>query len=73
MNPDHQECLDKHERIQTLEEVVFGNPRIGEKGMKQKVDEMHEILVQFKGLKGFFGGIVLVGAVLVALKTWIFK
>lgn len=66
------DCKDKHERIQTLEEVVFGNPKIGEKGMKQKVDEMHEILTQLKGIRGFFGIVVLIGATLVALKMWVF-
>lgn len=64
---------DRHNRIVTLEEVVFGNSKTGDKGMKQKVDEMHDILTQFKGVKGLFGMVLLVSSVLIALKMWIFN
>lgn len=69
----NKDCGDKHERIVILEEVVFGNPKTGDKGMKQKVDEMHDILTQFKGVKGLFGMVLLVSSVLVALKMWLFS
>lgn len=73
MEHNNENSSDQHERLTTLEEVVFGNVRTGEKGMKQKVDEMHEVLIGFKGVKGFFGAVVLIGAVLFAIKAWIFK
>ena len=43
--------------VTTLKTVVFGNKELGEKGMKEKVDEMHEILIQARGIGGFFSGI----------------
>lgn len=57
--------------VLVLKEVVFGNEKTKEKGMKEKVDEMHEILVQLKGIKGLFGIILLIGATIITLKTWL--
>lgn len=56
-----------------MREVVFGNQRTGEKGIKQKVDEMHEILTQAKGWKSLGIIIVLIGASFAVLKEWIMK
>lgn len=58
------------EEIQTLNDVIFGNPRTGEKGMKMKVDEMHELLVQAQGWKKLGYSILLIAAVIAALKGW---
>lgn len=57
-----------------LERAVFGDKDLNEMGMKEKVDEMHRMLVQAKGVTGFFtglrGGLMLLLAV-VAVIGWI--
>lgn len=72
-----ERCL-KTERIETLEEVIFGNPRTGEMGMKAKVDEIHTLLIQAKGLGGFIGGLrgglttlIVLTAAIAWFKGWI--
>lgn len=64
--------------IKILQHVIFGNDETEEIGMKQKVDEIHTMLVQAKGLGKFFGGIkgtlgflLVVGAVVTLIKSWI--
>jgi hypothetical protein len=64
----NDECTD--DRIDTIEEVIFGNPKTGEKGMKEKVDEMHELLLQAQGWKKLGYSILLIAGVLAALKGW---
>lgn len=65
---EQEQCQNEHERIQTLEEVVFGNERTGELGIKQKVDEIHEILVQAKGLKGVLYLLIAIGGAIAMVK-----
>lgn len=64
--------------VKILQHVVFGNEESHEKGMKEKVDEIHDMLIQAKGLSKFFGGVrgtlgllLVVGAVITLIKTWI--
>ena len=59
------------DKIDTLNHVIFGNKETMEKGMKEKVDEMHEILIAFRGIPKILGIIVLVGAALLTVKGWI--
>lgn len=55
---------DEVERIKTIEHVIFGDDKIGELGMKKKVDEMHEILITLKnGRKGLLWAASLVAAI----------
>ncbi len=61
-----------------IEHVLFGNKEIGEMGMKDKVDKMYELLIQSRGVLGFFTGIrgPIMGAIALAtfigwLKGWI--
>ena len=68
-----EHIVAEEQRVETIESVIFGNEKIGEIGMKKKVDEMHEILVQFKGIKGLFGIIILIGLVVATLKGWVIK
>lgn len=63
---------EHRDRIDTLEGVVFGNPKTGEKGMKTKVDEMHDILTQAKGVKGVLYILIAIGGAIAVLKGWIF-
>lgn len=59
--------------VNTLKRVVFGDSESKEEGMKQKVDEIHTILVQAKGIKGLFGTLILISATITVLKMWILK
>lgn len=63
--------------VTTLKTVVFGNKELGEKGMKEKVDEMHEILIQARGIGGFFSGIkgflgifIIIATAIIIIKGW---
>lgn len=58
----------RNKDFEDMQEVIFGNAKTGEKGMKQKVDEMHEILVQAKGLKGFLVILIIIGGAIAVLK-----
>lgn len=58
--------------------VLFGNEATKEIGMKDKVDEIHMLLVQAKAVGGFFGGIkslagwlLLIGAIIALAKGWL--
>lgn len=62
-----------------INRVLFGDD-INEKGMKDKVDEMHSILMSARGVGGFFNGIkgilgwlLLVGAIVALIKGWFFS
>jgi hypothetical protein len=68
---DQKPTLEDH--VETLNEVIFGNPKTGEKGMKSKVDEMHEMLIQAKGLRGFLYVIIAIGGAAAILKGWFVK
>ena len=55
---------EEAERIKTIEHVIFGDERMGELGMKKKVDEVHEILMTIKnGRKGLLWAASLVAAI----------
>jgi len=62
-----------HQRIDRL---LFGNEKEGEKGMKQKHDEMYDFLMSYKHVTGFFGGfgstikwVLLVAGLITMLKS----
>lgn len=67
---DEKQCATRVEQHDTLWEVVFGNEKTNDKGMKQKVDEMHEMLVQAKGLKNILGILISLGAAFAIMKGW---
>ena len=52
--------------VKSLNYAVFGNPETLDMGMKKKVDDLHELLVQAQGfgkiLKWTFGAIITIGA-----------
>ena len=90
METDHQLILQIREHLDTFPErqreihdmrmLLFGNAATGEKGMKQKTDEIHDILTQSKGVIAFFGGVrgiltfvIIVGAALTLMKSWLTK
>lgn len=64
---------DHNTRIKRLEHVVFGDEATNEKGMKEKIDEMYDILVQAKGWKSLALIIVLVGGVIAVFKSVFIK
>ena len=71
---DHLNTFPERQReIHEMREVIFGNNRTGEKGMKQKVDEMHEILTRAKGIPWLLGVLILMGGALAVLKGWLMR
>ncbi len=63
----------EEEKLGKLWEAVFGDKESGDKGIKSKVDEMYEMLIQTKGLKSFVGILIMVGALITTLKIWLLK
>ena len=59
--------------VSSLKRTIYGDEKSDEMGMKEKVDEMHIIITQLKGLKWILGSVVLVSATLAALKVIIWK
>lgn len=59
------------DNIAQIRNTLYGNKDIGLVGMSEKLDSIHEILVQAKGLKGLLNGVVLLAAVIAILKGWI--
>lgn len=57
-------------RLETIEEVLFGNPRTGEDGMKKKVDEMHKLLTKASGVPWLIGMLILGAGAITAVKTF---
>ena len=76
------ECLEEEKEIieilqddvDLLKDVVFGNEERDEKGMKAKVDEMHEILITVKngrnGIIWFSSLLIAIGAIYLALTNF---
>jgi len=72
-----EEHLKSDEEFQAkINRVIFGDD-INEKGMKAKVDDMHDILISMRNVGGFFNGIggtlkwlLVVGAIIGLLKGW---
>ena len=67
---DREQGTKRNEQLDTLWEVVFGNEKTNDKGMKQKVDEMHDMLTQAKGLKNILGILISLGAAFAIMKGW---
>lgn len=74
-----KEWLDHLKRDEEFENkisrILFGENE--EIGMKQKVDEMHSLLVQAQNVKGFFSSvgsfgkwIIAIAAMILVIKTW---
>ncbi len=59
------------DNIAQIRNTLYGNKDIGLVGMSEKLDSIHEILVQAKGLKGLLNGVVLLAAVIAIVKGWI--
>lgn len=73
---EHEQKLMYNEH-QTLMKVIFGNEQTGEMGMKAKIDEVHELLIQAKAVGGLFSGVksmagwlLVIGAVVALAKGW---
>lgn len=63
--------LGEHDdKIREISETLYGNKEKNLKGMNEKVDEIHVLLVQAKGLKGFMNLILLFAASITAIKVW---
>lgn len=67
---DEKELNMIKDEIRTINFVVFGNPTTGEKGMKQKVDDIHEVMIQLRGWKSLGMIILMFGAVIAMVKGW---
>lgn len=56
-----------------INRVLFGDKTTDDIGMKEKVDDIHKMLVQVNGVGNFLKWIIVVGASLAAIKVWIIK
>lgn len=75
--------IEEAKRVHTAEalkmnKVMYGDKEAGEMGMKEKVDEMHKLLVQAQNVGGFFTGIkslvgwlLVIGAFIALMKGWL--
>lgn len=74
MKDDLKNITDKlgehDDKIREVRETLYGNKEKNLKGMNEKVDEIHVLLVQAKGLKGFMNLILLFAASITAIKVW---
>ena len=74
MKDDLKNITDKlgehDDNIRDIRETLYGNKEKNLKGMNEKVDEIHVLLVQAKGLKGFMNLILLFAASITAVKVW---
>ena len=70
--PEAKQCNHNEirEDIRTLQQVIFGNERTGDKGMKEKVDEMHEIIVAVRGWRALLYILIAIGGAVAVLKGW---
>lgn len=64
---DEESMLKLHHR------AIFGDDELGDTGMKNKVDEIHKMIVQVNGVGSFLKWIIVISASLAALKLWIIK
>lgn len=62
----------------SMTHVLYGDKENHEIGMKDKVDEIHALLLQAKAVGGFFGGIkalagwlLVIGALVALFKGWL--
>lgn len=65
------------ENIALLNRVIFGDEVTGDIGMKQKIDDVHDLLMKARNVGGFFGGIggglkwlLIIAAVIAVMKGW---
>lgn len=59
--------------VMALKETLYGNTGEREKGMKEKLDEMYEIVTQLKGLKWILAGVMLFGGFIATMKSLLMK
>ena len=64
---DEENLLKLHHR------AIFGDDELNESGMKDKVDEIHKMIVQVNGVGSFLKWIIVFGAALGAVKLWLIK
>lgn len=67
-------CINET-RIKRLENAIFGDKTTCEKGMKEKVDEMHTLLIQGNAIKRFIVwmfacGMGLIGAIYTMIRIY---
>jgi len=64
--------LELHnDQLITIKNTLYGNKETGVVGMNEKLDSIHELLIQAKGLKGLLNVIVLCAAVIAIFKGWV--
>ena len=64
---------DRNKQVEEMRVLMFGNARTHEKGMLEKVDEMHTILTQAKGIKGMLFILIAIGGALAVLKGFLMR
>jgi len=60
-----------NDQLITIKNTLYGNKETGVVGMNEKLDSIHELLIQAKGLKGLLNVIVLCAAVIAIVKGWL--
>lgn len=56
-----------------LNRVLFGDKQTGERGMSDKVTDIHQRITQVDGVGSFLKWVIVIGGVLSVLKFWIFS
>lgn len=70
--------IEEIEKFQSkVSHLLFGDKELGEIGMKEKVDEIHQLLTQARTVRDFFGGfrgpvtmLLLIGGFIALFKTF---
>ena len=72
-----KDAVSYREEHELMMRVIFGDKELGELGMKEKIDEVHSILTQIKGVSGFFTGVgtwlkwfLVIAGVIGIIKGW---
>lgn len=65
--------LKGEKNFDKVNRVLFGDPETGEKGMSEKVTDIHTRIVQVDGIGSLFKWLILIGGALGAIKLWIIR
>lgn len=63
--------IHEEDKLEKLWGAVFGDKETNTQGMKDKVDEIHQLLITAKGFKSTLSLILLIAAVIAVLKGWL--
>lgn len=61
------------EKVEALWEAIFGDKEKQIKGMKEKVDDIHERITKVDGIGSLLKWLIIIGGAITALKTGILK